>query len=63
MPSRTLSFSTFLLSKSIGKDAASKSAMTLGFEEMKGPGGMLVLKIVELYFWILVEKNLSLPWL
>lgn len=56
-------FSTLDMLKSTGKLLASRRAMTLGFEEMKGPGGMLVLKTVDLYFRIRVLKNSSRPWL
>lgn len=62
VPSRTLRFSTLLVSNRMGKEVPSRRATTLGSEEMKGPGGMLVRKTVELYFWILVAKNLSRPW-
>jgi len=62
VPSRTSRLSTLELSKRIWKETPSRRAMTLGFEEMKGPGGMLVLMTVDWYFLIRSAKNLSRPW-
>ena len=63
MPSRTSSFSTFDVSKRMGKLTASRTAMTLGLEEMKGPGGILVRKTVDWCFSIRVRKKVSRPWM
>lgn len=63
VPSRTSRLSTLELSNRMGKETPSRRAMTLGLEEMKGPGGMLVRITVELYFLIRSAKNLSRPWL
>lgn len=56
-------FSTLDMSNSTGKHLASNRAMTLESEAMKGPGGMLVLKMVDLYFSTRDLKKSSRPWL
>lgn len=61
VPTKTLRFSTLDVSKRTGKETASRTAMTLGLEAIKGPGGMLVLKIVDLCLLIRSWKNLSWP--
>ena len=61
VPSRTLRFSTLEVSKRMGKLTASRTATTLGFEAMKGPGGMVVRNTVDLCFFIRVRKKSSWP--
>lgn len=56
-------FSTLETSKSVGKLLPSSKTTTFGLDDIKGPGGILTLKTVDLYFCTRDLKKSSLPWL